>query len=81
MHLALAHSNTSGMSGVTPGQSIDIVKHSCHYYLGGLALSALRGWHYILGALAFKIKLGLSALREWHYILGALALRIKLVQI
>ena len=46
VHLALAHSNNSCMSGVIPGLRIDMVKHSCHYYLSALALSALREWHY-----------------------------------
>ena len=46
VHLALAHSNNSCMSGVTPGLRIDMVKHSCHSYLGALPLSALGEWHY-----------------------------------
>ena len=46
VHVVLAHSNISCMSGVTPGLRIDMVKHSCHSYLSALPLSTLCEWHY-----------------------------------
>ena len=46
VHLEVAHSNNSCMSGVNPGLRIDMVKHSCHSYLSALPLSALGEWHY-----------------------------------
>ena len=45
VHLAVAHSNNSCMSG-PPGLRIDMVKHSCHSYLNARSLSALGEWHY-----------------------------------
>ena len=56
-HFAVAHSNNRGMNVVTPGVRIDMVKHSCQYYLIGLALRAIRDWHFILGKLALEMKL------------------------